>query len=311
MASVDGRQKLNSCEKNPSLSANLRSRPAADAQPLAGQQANDFRPPARTRPGPSSDRAALLAMTTVDAWFESLERRHLANLTRAELTRALRALSSCYVERREQLPAGAALAGAGKRSAFALFYGALHFLTIDALVRALSAHDHPIAHLTDLGCGTGVGAAAWARAHANPPSIAGVDRDRWAVQEANWTYREFGLRGRAKTGDVLRNYPANRSPASGILLAYTVNELSTAARSMLLDRIADSMSDGISILIVESIARRDKAWWPEWTDRLLAVGARADEWRFPAALPAGLRLIAKSAGLNVRELTARSICRLS
>ena len=136
-------------------------------------------------------------------------RRHLANLTRPELTRALRALSSCYVERRDKLTSGAALEGAGKRAAFALFYGPLHFLTVTAVVRALLANEIPIDTILDLGCGTGVGGAAWAMACATRPAIAGIDRNGWAVQEANWTYKAFGLRGHAKTGDVIRNYPAS------------------------------------------------------------------------------------------------------
>ncbi|HYT77237.1 MAG TPA: hypothetical protein VEL79_20955, partial [Vicinamibacterales bacterium] len=146
-------------------------------------------------------------MTDFTAWLDALEERHLANLTRAELTRALRALSSCYVERREKLTGGAALEGAGKRAAFALFYGPMHFLTVSAVVHALGAHERRVDTITDLGCGTGVGGAAWAMACPVPPAIAGIDRHPWAVQEANWTYRELGLRGRARSGDVIRDYP--------------------------------------------------------------------------------------------------------
>src|SRR5438477_258532 len=53
-------------------------------------------------------------------WMAALEARHLAQLTFSEVSRALRALSSTYVERRQKLAAGAALSGAGKRAAFAL-----------------------------------------------------------------------------------------------------------------------------------------------------------------------------------------------
>src|SRR6185312_6641978 len=79
----------------------------------------------------------------IEGWLASLERRHLANLSRSELTRALRALSSCYVERRDKLTEGAALEGAGKRAAFALFYAPLHFITVTAVVRAMLAHGLP------------------------------------------------------------------------------------------------------------------------------------------------------------------------
>jgi len=248
-------------------------------------------------------------MTPMEGWLAALEERHLANLTRPELTRALRALSSCYVERRDKLTSGAALEGAGKRAAFALFYGPLHFLTVTAVVRAMLAHELPIQTIADLGCGTGVGGAAWAAACAKPPSIAGVDRNTWAVQEANWTYRTLGLSGHARTGDIVRNYPPAAS-GTAVLLAYAVNELPADTRAALLDRVSASTRAGSRLLIVEPIARGVTAWWPEWTARLVADGARVDEWRFPAKLPPLTRQIAKGAGLDPRELLARTIAKL-
>ena len=243
-----------------------------------------------------------------DAWVAALEGRHLANLTRSELTRALRALSSCYVERRAKLAGGAALDGAGKRAAFALFYGPLHFLTIDAIVRALGAHEQPIRTIHDLGCGTGVGGAAWALAAAVPPSIAGIDRNAWAVAEANWTYNTLNIRGVAKTGDIGRFEPL-RLPQSAILLAYAVNELPDAPRAALLNKVAAAVEQGAALLIVEPIAKRDRPWWPAWASRLVAAGAVEHEWRFPGDLPPLLRDIARSAGLDPRELTARTLSR--
>ncbi len=252
-------------------------------------------------------------MANVEAWLTALEERHLANLTRSELTRALRALSSCYVERREKLTGGAALEGAGKRAAFALFYGPLHFLAITEILRALGARERAPQTINDLGCGTGVGGAAWALACGGVPPVVGIDRSAWAVAEANWTYAQLGVRGRAKVGDAVRTFPnsqISKSPNSAILLAYTINELPDAARALLLDKVADAIQRGARLLIVEPIAKRDRPWWPEWAERLIADGARQDEWRFAASLPQTLRQIAKSAGLDPRELTARTISRL-
>ena len=240
-------------------------------------------------------------------WLAALEQRHLANLTRSELTRALRALSSVYVERREKLASGAALDSAGKRAAFALFYGPIHFLTIDAVVRALGANTPSIETIADLGCGTGAGGAAWALACERHPRVQGVDRNAWAVAEANWTYNQLGLRGRATTGDAVRDLPAKASSATTALFAYTVNELPEQRRAQLLEKLTAAARSHGSFLIVEPIARRDKAWWPEWCERLGPLGARADEWRFPANLPPTLAQIARSAGLDPRELTARTI----
>jgi len=71
------------------------------------------------------------------AWLAALERRHLANLTTSEVARALRALSSRYVERRGTLVEGGALASTGKRAAFALFYGPLHLLVTREILRLI------------------------------------------------------------------------------------------------------------------------------------------------------------------------------
>jgi len=247
----------------------------------------------------------------LDAYVAALEARHLASLTRSELTRALRALSSCYVERRGRLAGGAALDGAGKRAAFALFYGPLHFVTIDAIVRALGAHEWRNGAIHDLGCGTGVGGAAWALAAPEPPPIAGVDRSPWAVAEANWTYRHLGLRGSAKVGDLssFPYAPTPRSPKPAILLAYAVNELPEASRAALLDQIGMALAKQASLLIVEPIARTGRSWWSEWVARLAPAGAVEQEWRLPARLPALVRDIAKGAGLDPRELTARTLYR--
>ena len=72
-----------------------------------------------------------------DRWLADVEARHLRDMTPTEVARALRALSSTYVERRRRLGEGAALDGAGKRAAFALFYAPLHFLVVRAVVHAL------------------------------------------------------------------------------------------------------------------------------------------------------------------------------
>lgn len=236
-------------------------------------------------------------------WFQALETRHLANLRFAEVRRALQALSAVYVERRDRLAGGAALDGAGKRAAFALFYGPLHFLLIRALVRALSAAEPPLAEILDLGCGTGAAGAAWALEARCP--LHGVDRNGWAVEEARWTLKSLRLQGQARTGELER--APLPGPGGAVLAAFAVNELEPNARGRLLRRLLDGASRGLRILIVEPIARRSLPWWDEWTETLLAAGGRTDEWRFPAELPERLRLLDKAAGLRHSELKCRSI----
>ena len=76
-------------------------------------------------------------MTPSERWLTALESRHFSDLTFQEVSRSLRALSATYVERRDRLREGAALSGAGKRAAFAVFYGPLHYLLVREIVRAI------------------------------------------------------------------------------------------------------------------------------------------------------------------------------
>jgi hypothetical protein len=240
----------------------------------------------------------------VDAWLAALEERHLADLKPSEVSRALRALSSCYVERRTKLAQGGALDSAGKRAAFALFYGPLHFFVTREIVRAIEGAAL-VAQILDLGCGTGAAGAAWALERGRC-TINGVDRHPWAAAEANWTYRTLGLTGHAAPGTIDRAAIRGRR-AHGILAAYVVNELSDSSRDALRSRLLDAHTKGSRVLIIEPIARRLTSWWAGWEHAFLAAGGRSDEWRFPAELPERQRQLARAAGLQPRELTARSL----
>jgi hypothetical protein len=234
----------------------------------------------------------------------ALESRHLADLTFAEVSRALRALSSAYVERRGRLSEGAALAGAGKRAAFALFYGPLHYLVVREIARTLPGAAPAGRWLVDLGCGTGASGAGWASAAERPPRVLGIDRHPWALLEADRTYRAFGLRARTERADAA----ASPAVASGaVLAAFALNELPAAARDALLTRLLARRAPGDCLLVVEPIARFVTPWWNRWRDAVVAAGGRDDEWRFAIGLPPIVAKLDRAAGLNHRELTARSL----
>ena len=239
------------------------------------------------------------------AWLTSLEARHLADFRIAEVTRALRALSSAYVQRRQKLAAGAALDSRGKRAAFALFYGPLHLLTIGHIVRAIGADKPAPSQILDLGCGTGVAGAAWALCSGGSPRIIGVDRHPWAVEESRRTYRELGLHGSARVGDLKRLPPVAASGA--VIAAYTLNELPDERRRSVQAHLLENAAHGGRLLIVEPIARAVTPWWDETAARIKSLGGREDEWRFPADLPPLVRLLDKAAGLDHQQLTARSL----
>lgn len=257
-----------------------------------------------------------MKISTVDGafgtWMAALEERHLADLRVPEVTRALRALSSAYVERRrhkatpgEGRQVHGALDSAGKRAAFALFYAPLHFIAVSAVVQAHGGQPLPSKTIVDLGCGTGAAGAAWALASQPSPSVLGIDRHPWAVEEANWTYRQLGVDGRARQGDVTRPLSSRRNDS--IVAAYVLNELPEDARKRLEDRLLDAAAQGGRVLVIEPIARAIAPWWDDFAARVVRAGGRADEWRLPIDLPPLLEKFDRAAGLNHRELTFRSL----
>jgi SAM-dependent methyltransferase len=240
-----------------------------------------------------------------DDWLKKLETRHLADLQFPEVTRALRALSSAYVERRGRLQEGAALDGAGKRAAFALYYGPLHYLIVREVVRSLEANLDGHITLVDLGCGTGAAGAAWGSSGQRPRDVVGIDRHPWALDEAARTYREFDLKGRTRQGDfTVTAWPEGRAAIVG---AFAVNELPAAARNRLLERLLDRGKRDAAVLIVEPLARFVAPWWKEWSAAFEQLHGRSDEWRFRIELPPMVAKLDRAAGLDHRELTARSL----
>jgi methylase of polypeptide subunit release factors len=165
-----------------------------------------------------------------DRWLVAALERYLADLTQREVTRALRALSSCYVERRSKLASGEAMATAGKRAAFALFYGPLHFLTIAEIALAVAgpsaARPPRERKVIDLGCGTGAAGAAWAIQTGG--DVEGYDVNAWAVSEAGWTFARLGVRGPARRVPIDRvRFP---TAPSDVLAAYVLNEVAPDVR---------------------------------------------------------------------------------
>ena len=238
------------------------------------------------------------------SWFEALERRHLSTLTFAEVRRSVQSLSSLYVERRARLNTGSALDGAGKRAAFALFFGPLHFLLVREIVRALNASVSSKAAILDLGCGTGPAGAAWAIEKNSAAEVTGVDLNAWVLEECRWTYWQLGIRGKTKKADI----GGCRIPArSAVVAAFTVNELAPEERSLFLEELLRIHAKGSPVLIVEPIARKLTTWWDEWAHHFTAAGGRQDEWRFRVPLPDRLALMDRAAGLDHRELTGRSL----
>lgn len=220
-------------------------------------------------------------------------------------------MSSAYVERRDSALADrTALDGAGKRAAFALYYGPIHFLLVQHIVRELGISPER-GTIVDLGCGTGVAGAAAASTSPGPSTSAGasapavqvlgIDTHPWTLDEARLTYQAFGLRADLRRAHAARtHFP---SDTSFIVAAFVVNELKDNDRDGLLRKFIRLKPD-TTILVVEPIAHRISPWWNEWTR---ALGARADEWRARIDPPPIVKRLAKAAGLRPDVLTARSL----
>jgi len=242
------------------------------------------------------------------AFIDDLEKRHLADLRFSEVTRALRALSSAYVERRESALADhKALDGAGKRAAFALYYGPLHFLLVQHIVNQIGAPLAPGA-VIDLGCGTGVAGAAIAASTTPPLRVLGFDTHPWTLDEARFTYKSLGLQS-----DVRRAHAARvrfSKDTSIVVAAFVVNELNENERTELLQNLIRNREPGTRnrrVLIIEPISQRISPWWNEWAAKFAQKGGRADMWKARIDVPPLVKRLAKASGLRPEMLTARSL----
>jgi predicted RNA methylase len=235
-------------------------------------------------------------------FLERLEARHLADLRFSEVTRALRALSSAYVERRESALADhKALDGAGKRAAFAMYYGPLHFLLVQHIVKEIGASFRH-GTVVDLGCGTGVAGAAIAASATPPLRVLGFDTHPWTLEEARFTYKTFGLQSDVRRAHAARTrFP---SDTSVIVAAFVVNELKDNDRAALLENIKQAKKP---TLIVEPISQRISPWWDDWAAEFTRMGGRADVWKARIAVPPLVKRLAKASGLRPDMLTARSL----
>ena len=240
----------------------------------------------------------------VQHWIDRLFARHERELTFREISRGLAALTQDYVQKRQRLQKDA-FEGRGKRAAFACYYGPVHFLLLQRVFAALDvAATAPLPAL-DLGCGTGVAGAAWARCWNPAPPVTGVEPNGWSLAEARETWRDLGLQGRP-VGGPLEKLRWPRGPQA-ILGAYVVNELSIEGRLALQKELLRQIQQGSAVFIVEPLATRIVPWWFDWTEAFKPAGGRIDEWRYSLDLPERVALLGKAGGLDPREHGCRTL----
>ena len=86
-----------------------------------------------------------------------------------------------------------------------------------------------------------------------------------------------------------------------------LNELPVASLDAAMHRLCVRAEAGDAVLIVEPLAGFVAPWWPRWQREIEKSGGRSDEWRFRADLPAIAAKLDHAAGLDHKELTARSL----
>lgn len=249
-----------------------------------------------------------------DRWIDATIDRHMRHLTPSEFLKAVRALSVRYVERRGELPTRSPIDSPGKRAAFAGFFAPLHYLAVRAVVRAVNAADQPLSHLLDLGCGTGVASAAWCSELSAKPFITGIDRTAWALEEARWNWDALGIPGTTRLQSLVEavnrfkdGRPHAKVAHAGLVLAWSVNELTADDRDRLLPLLLESHSFGASILVLEPLAQAAATWWDEWARPFVSAGGRADEWKFSPNMPPRLAELDRAAGFRRSHLSVRSL----
>ena len=248
-------------------------------------------------------------LSQFDAWFQETYDRYTKNLTFKELRKANQSLSDIYVHKRDKsLPAGKALETEGKRAAFATVFSAFHWLMMDHLIDELELDRCKLHRIIELGCGTGVCGAAWAlraTSLAGPAEMTGIDINRWALSEAQKTWRFLGLKGKTKLRSMVEFPKIEQQDA--ILAAYSVNELPDGPRKELLRNLRRAHHRGATILILENVARSPVPWWDSWATQIKELGGREDTWQCRPNLPQPLALIDKASGRDHSVLKARTL----
>jgi len=132
--------------------------------------------------------------------------------------------------------------------------------------------------------------------------LTGLDINAWALEETQWTYASWGLRGQTRKLD-LKRYKPNEGDA--FIAGFVLNELPHAQRDSLLNAL---IASGKPTLVIEPIARRPLPWWTPWERKITELGGRSDTWTFnDIVLPNRLALLDKAAGLRHRALKARTM----
>ncbi|MEN8184381.1 MAG: methyltransferase domain-containing protein [Myxococcota bacterium] len=239
-----------------------------------------------------------------DRWLAGAAARYEPPLSTSQVGRGIRALSTLYVERRNEVDLTLrARDGLAKRAALASYFAPLHFLTTWHGLQEQGARLEQVSRILDLGCGTGATGAAAALACEGRPPLLGVDVSGWALSEARHTFRAFRLRGRTLRRRLPEGLPQLR-PGDLVVLGWALNELAGPAREQLLAQL-EKQAPRVGVLFIEPLATRVAPWWPEASRRFDPDGAGTRLLRLRRERPDRVAALDAASGLDHRVLGAR------
>jgi hypothetical protein len=239
----------------------------------------------------------------LDAWLAATRQRAPELATR-DLRKGVRALSSLYVERRRHGGTAAALEGSAKRTAFATFYAALHFVAAYHAAARLLRDGAAPGRIVDAGAGTGAAGAGAACALGGRPRILALERSGWALGEARHTYEAFTLAARSRRVRLPAGLPR---PRRGDLLCagWLLNECDPPLREALLGWLEAGARAGARVLVLEPLAFQAAPWWEDAAARLAGAGIASAVCKVAIRRPELVAELDRASGLDHRELGAR------
>ena len=244
-----------------------------------------------------------------DAWLASLDERHLADLRPPEVARALRALSSCYVERRGKLASGARSRARETRG-------------LRALLRAPALPGHAGGRAGDF-LTPRRRSPHWSISAAGPAAAGAA----WAVEggrPAHRRLRSTPLGGRRSELDVPRARPCGRATRVDVVARRLRAGRGDAdprglhrSTSCPMTRDAAAAAPARRARArrarARSSSRSPGAWrrgGPRWAEAFSRAGGRADEWRFPTPSAAAAARAGKGRRASIRASSPpAAVCR--